>query len=54
MFFNIGQSIKSSFFLPEILKDNCELAERKDDPKNYPAYMAVQHIRDQLIPVAKR
>ncbi|XP_053378195.1 inner nuclear membrane protein Man1-like [Mercenaria mercenaria] len=38
----------------EMLKDNFELAERKNDNKNYPPYMAVQHIRDQLIPVSKR
>ncbi|XP_052781981.1 inner nuclear membrane protein Man1-like [Mya arenaria] len=38
----------------EILKENFELSERKNDPTNYPTYMAVQHIRDQLIPVPKR
>lgn len=38
----------------EMLKDNYEVSERKNDPKNYPPYMAVQHVRDQLIPVPKR
>ena len=42
------------FFVTEILKNNSELAERKNDPTNYPPYLAVQHVRDQLIPIAKR
>jgi len=37
-----------------MLKENYELSERKEDSKNYPPYLAVQHIRDQLIPVKKR
>lgn len=38
----------------ELLRSHSEIAEKKNDPRNYPPYMAVQHIRDQLIPVAKR
>ncbi|KAL4226857.1 meiotic attachment of telomere to nuclear envelope [Mactra antiquata] len=38
----------------ETLKDNFEMSERKNDHKSYPPYLAVSHIRDQLIPVAKR
>ncbi|KAK3582031.1 hypothetical protein CHS0354_000272 [Potamilus streckersoni] len=38
----------------ELLKEASEQSERKHDPVNYPPYLAVQHVRDQLIPISKR
>ncbi|KAL3852363.1 hypothetical protein ACJMK2_016017 [Sinanodonta woodiana] len=38
----------------DLLKEASEQSERKHDPVNYPPYLAVQHVRDQLIPISKR